>query len=369
MTSTRGTPSAGRRWLGDAARRAAAVLAAVAVVVPAGASAPALRDGFAPPATRPSPADSGRVVTDSLWSQALGIRKHVVVWLPPSYARSPARRYPVAYYLHGVSGAETDWVRLGHLDATLDSLVAAGVPEMIVVMPDGDDGWWTTWNWLGDYTACRRDRPARAEPAATWCVPWPHYDDYVARDLVAWVDGHFRTLADRAHRGIAGLSMGGYGAMALALAYPDVFSAAASHSGVVSPLQQGQGTDGDLRYPPAIDSLRHAYGPRLWPLMEQAFGKDTVAWYARDPLRLAERLLARDRAAMPALFIDCGRDDALIGQSRAFDRGLRALGIPHEYAEWPGAHTWEYWRRHGAESAAWMARRIGQGGTARGARR
>ncbi|HXD23675.1 MAG TPA: alpha/beta hydrolase-fold protein, partial [Gemmatimonadaceae bacterium] len=81
----------------------------------------------------------GTVRTDSFWSQALGVHKHVEVYLPPSYADHPDRRYPVAYYLHGMFGSETDWVKLGHLDATMDSLIATGMPEMIVVMPDGDD--------------------------------------------------------------------------------------------------------------------------------------------------------------------------------------------------------------------------------------
>ncbi|HEX6972309.1 MAG TPA: alpha/beta hydrolase-fold protein, partial [Limnochordia bacterium] len=115
------------------------------------------------------PAAAGRVVADSFWSQALGIRKHYVVWLPPSYARQPERRYPVVYYLHGAFGRETDWVQYGHLDRTLDSLVAAGMPEMIVVMPDGDDGWYTTWNFLGNNATCRSTRPPDAEPAHTYC--------------------------------------------------------------------------------------------------------------------------------------------------------------------------------------------------------
>src|ERR1017187_2501097 len=98
--------------------------------------------------SRPEPVvtDSlhGSVVTDTLWSQALGAKKAVVVYLPPSYANAIARRYPVAYYLHGLTGSEVDWTRSGHLNEVMDSLVMAGGPEMIVVMPDGDDGWYTT---------------------------------------------------------------------------------------------------------------------------------------------------------------------------------------------------------------------------------
>jgi len=315
------------------------------------------------PATRSSnqqPAPSGVVVTDTFWSQALGIRKRLLVWLPPSYASQPGRRFPVAYYLHGAWGDETNWTTQGRLDAMLDSLVAAGMPEMIVVMPDGDDGFYTTWNSLGDYAACRRaSPPARrdGESVDTYCVPWPHYDDYIARDLVAFVDRSYRSLAERRHRGIAGLSMGGFGAVTLALAYPDVFAAAASHSGVLAPSR------GTARAPVPTDrfdpqSIRASYGDGFWVGLATIFGKDSVAWAARDPGRLAARLLSRTKDLMPALRVDCGVDDPFLVQSRAFRDAALALAIPLNYAEHPGSHTWDYWRRQAAGSAEWLARQL-----------
>ena len=113
----------------------------------------------------------GTVRTDSIRSQALGVTKKLVVYLPPSYdaGASDARRYPVAIYLHGAWGSENDWTVLGKLAETMDSLVATGMREMIVVMPDGDDGWWTTWHSLNDVAACRRT--PRQENADTYCVP------------------------------------------------------------------------------------------------------------------------------------------------------------------------------------------------------
>src|ERR1700682_4330852 len=103
-----------------------------------------------------SPAATGTVVADTLWSQALGTRKQVIIYLPPSYAGAPERRYPVAYYLHGVNGRETDWTRLGQLNVVMDSLAAAGGPEMIVVMPDGDDGLDTKWYSPPAYQVSKR---------------------------------------------------------------------------------------------------------------------------------------------------------------------------------------------------------------------
>jgi S-formylglutathione hydrolase FrmB len=299
----------------------------------------------------------GRLVADTFWSAILTTRKRVVVYLPPSYAIAPTRRYAVAYYLHGAYGGEDDWTKMGRLNSVMDSLAATGAPEMIVVMPDGDDGWYTTWNSLGNLADCTRAPPAR-ERAATYCVPWPKYDDYIARDLVAHVDSFYRTLPTRAHRGIAGLSMGGYGAVSLALRYDDVFSAAASHSGVLAPLlgtsdaAKGEATD--------VDSLRARWSAGLWPALRLAFGgRDLYGWTARDPARMAKRALARG-AALPPLLIDAGKDDPFTPQSRAFVVAARALGGRVTYREWPGKHDWDYWRAHVGESLVWLGSRIAE---------
>ena len=304
---------------------------------------------------------ASRVVADSFWSPALGIRKRFVVYLPPSYDANATRRYPVAYYLHGMWGDEWNWVRAGALDRTLDSLTAAGLPEMIVIMPDGDDGWYTTWNNLGNNTDCRRGSPPQrqGETVDAYCVPWPKYDDYIARDLVARVDSVYRTVSSRSGRAIAGLSMGGYGAVSLALAYPDVFSAAASHSGVLSPLYTGPHPHASPpRYAGNEAELR-TNAANLWPAMVLAFGRDTMGWWARDPGRRAARYGKAEQRPIPALMIDVGAQDLYVDQSRDFRATLQRLGVQHRYAEWPGAHDWTYWRRHAAESLRWIGARIG----------
>ena len=307
-------------------------------------------------ATSAAPADTtrGQVRPDTLWSNALGVHKRMLVYLPPSYHRESGRRYPVAYYLHGAWGAEDNWVALGHLDRAMDSLIAAGLPELIVVLPDGDDGWYTTWNALNNTAACRADT-VRREPAATYCVVWPKYDEYIARELVAHVDSTYRTLAEREHRGIAGLSMGGYGAVSLGLRYPNVFAAAGSHSGVLSPRYAGPAPyAAPTRYAVTVDTIRDRYSPGLFALMRPAFGPDTIGWRARDPAVHARHLVA-SRARAPALFVDVGRDDPFLEQNRAFRADLTALGIEMTYREWPGKHDWAYWRLHVVESLRWMA--------------
>lgn len=298
----------------------------------------------------------GTVRTDTLWSQSLGITKQYQVYLPPSYESEPQERYPVAYYLHGVTGDETNWVTLGGIDRVMDSLIAAGEPPMILVMPDGDDGWYTTWNSLGNWSECRRDS-TRKEPAASYCVPWPHYDDYIARDLVAHVDSNYRTLSDSAHRAIAGLSMGGYGAVSLALRYPDVFAAAASHSGVVAPLFAGPTPfSPPPRYYRDIESLRTA-NPRMWRFGRDVFGADTIGWRARDPVTMAHRRASKD-LPIPPIFLDVGVDDPFLDANRALAYELTTLGADVKYKEWPGKHDWTYWRAHVAESLSWLGARL-----------
>jgi S-formylglutathione hydrolase FrmB len=302
-------------------------------------------------------ARSGTVHEDVFLSQALGVRKHLAVYLPPSYARDTTRRFPVAYYLHGLSGSETDWLSRAAIDVIGDSLAAAGAPEMILVMPDGDDGWYTNWADPIPYRACADT--TRNESPNRYCVQRPNYDEYVAHDVVSFIDSRYRTIDDRRHRGIGGLSMGGYGAMILALRHPDVFGAAASHSGVVSAMYSGpKPFAAPARYAMTVDELR-ALGSSFWNRYTRFYGSDLERWRAGDPARVAERLKQANRP-IPALFIDCGRDDGLVDQNRAFDWELTRLGIPHKYAEWPGAHTWRYWSTHVPESIAWMAQRIGE---------
>ena len=311
---------------------------------------------FAPAARAQTP--RGTVQTDTLWASALGVRKALTVYLPPSYDTG-ARRYPLLVYLHGRGGSERDWVTAGRLPQVMDSLVVAGHPEAIVVMPDGDDGWYTTWASLPD-AACTADT-VRAEPAATYCVPWPHYDDYIAYDVVRHVDGRYRTRATGASRGIAGLSMGGYGAITLALAYPQLFAAAVSHSGVLSPrLRLGAASGDTARYGRTMAEL--AAGVRhLWPSLRAVFGTDTIAWGARDPLRLAARLQARvqrGEARWPALRFDVGTADPWAAQNRDLAAAFTRLGVAHTFVEYPGAHTWDYWRARLPESLGFLLRSV-----------
>jgi len=295
----------------------------------------------------------GTVTVDGFRSAALGVRKDYLIYLPPSYATAPTRRYPVAYYLHGAWGSEDDWAQKGGLDAVMDSLIAAGMPEMIVVMPDGDDGFYTTWAVPYHWKLCPA-RPDLREPAARYCVRDPRYDEYVARDLVRDIDATYRTLADARHRGIAGLSMGGFGALALAAEYPDEWVAAASHSGAVALLAQSVDTaTGVVTYAARPDTAG-----QVWALLRPVFGADTADWWRRDPLGRIRRMDAAARGRLPALYADIGTEDELLASNRAFHLELSRLGVPLDYHEYPGRHDWPYWRAHLAQSLRWLSSHI-----------
>lgn len=294
----------------------------------------------------------GTVLVRSLFSPSLGVQKHLLVYLPPSYERRPKRRYPVAYYLHGVSATEADWLTNGEVDRVADSLVEGGMPELILVLVDGDDGWAANWASTPDYAGCLADSTTPWRSQTTYCVHSSRYEDYMLRDVVPYVDREFRTIADGRHRGLAGYSMGGYSAVVLALSHPDFFAAAASHSGTLSLLYAGPKPFAPpAHYETSSDSLRA--DRQLSPV----FGGDTTGWFRRDPAHLARRLHDSGHA-FPALYFDVGTDDPNADQNRAFHWELTRLGVPHEYSEWPGAHNWKYWRAHVAESLGWIAQHI-----------
>lgn len=300
-------------------------------------------------ASGPASLQRGTVRRESFWSPALGARKRVEVYLPPSY-RQPGHantRYPVAVYLHGKWGDETDWVLKGDLAATMDSLIGAGMPEMLVVMPDGDDGWWMSWVGSVDLDECART-PHRGEPPELFCVPHPRYDTYVAHDLVAHIDATYRTLAQPSSRAIGGVSMGGYGAITIAARYPDVFSAAASHAGILTPGlfadSSSLATTGRVtwRVSRTTNELQRATGAR-WEGMYPMFGVDPATWRARDPATL---LLAQqaEGAPVPSLFVDVPRSDEVLKQNRVFRAALAAHDVPLTYVESEGDHSWANYR-------------------------
>lgn len=133
------------------------------------------------------------------------VDRDVIVFVPPSYARDKSRRYPVVYALHGYSIGAEQWTHEIHVPQTIEGAFAKGSKEMIVVLPDSK----TIYNG-SMYSSS---------------VTTGDFEEFIAHDVVAYIDAHYRTIPDRGSRGLVGHSMGGYGASRIGMKHPDVFGA------------------------------------------------------------------------------------------------------------------------------------------------
>ena len=217
--------------------------------------------------------------------------------------------FPVYYLLHGLSDDHTIWHRRTRIEWYVREL------PLIVVMPDG---------YRGFYTDHERG---------------PNYATFMGEELPRFVERHFPASTDERGRCIGGLSMGGYGALRVGLGYPDRYASVNSHSGAV---MIGSGP---------IESDRLAG----WEL-EGIFGDDPSG-SDHDLITLAER--GNSRACLPEMRLDCGTDDFLIDSNREFHARLAAMRVAHEYEEFPGEHSWDYWDVHVREALSFHCRCLG----------
>ncbi|MDE3136123.1 MAG: esterase family protein [Acidobacteriota bacterium] len=225
--------------------------------------------------------------------------------LPRDYA-SHQGNFPVLYLLHGYAGNYTDWVRLTGIARY------ACAYEEIIVMPDAENGW-----YVNNY----------ADPSMQW-------ESYVIDDLIPYVDSHYRTVAERGGRAIAGLSMGGYGALYLGLKYRNLFSAVASLSGVVASAELA-------RRDPEVWKMIGEKMPKMKKTLLDDFGPlSNPARKREDPFRLIRALAPQER---PALFFAIGESDPFLQENRKFAALLSSLKIPYRYREVPGGHEWKVW--------------------------
>ena len=237
-----------------------------------------------------------RAITLHIESDALGKFVPCTVLLPKDYWSSQ-KRYPVLYLLHGAFGKHTDWLKNAGTAAYLADL------PLIVVLPDSQ----------GD--SFYQNSPGFGK-----------WQTYFEKELMPEVEATLRTINKREGRAIAGLSMGGYGSWHLALDNPGKFCAAASLSGVV---EWGEGKPimnfVQKMYPTDTDKLYTTNA--LWPKIEKLSGPN-------------------GKWSGPSLYFDCGKDDFLIQMNRDMERRLLERGLPFEFAEFDGAHTWPYWDEH-----------------------
>lgn len=247
------------------------------------------------------------IVHDEVVSTALqGQKKSFLVYLPPSYT-SPAgraKRYPTLYLLHGSPGSERDWFSAGKANQSADTLIALGrISELILILPNGNGRPGTTSEWGNSF-----DRRQNIET-------------YVAADLVNYVDHKYRTIADTAHRGIAGLSMGGFGAMNIAVHHPDIF-------GVVISL------GGYYRAEGSIWGGNAAYMRENSPLVMLPTNKR--AWHLRIYLGAATR------------------DQPYYNDTKEFVQELHTLHIPYRLDVQNGFHAWNVWQTQLYNAFLWL---------------
>ena len=249
----------------------------------------------------------GTIVEDSLLSPALGgQRRSFLVYLPPSYFTPQGRtkRYPTLYLLHGSPGGEYDWLTGGKADQSADALIASGkIPELLLILPDGNGRPGETSEWGNSFDGHQL------------------METSIAIDLVRYVDRHYRTLADPAYRGIGGLSMGGFGAMNIAVHHPDIFGFVISLGGYY-----------------------HAEGS-VW-------GNNAACIRANSP---ADVLPGQKRAWNLRMYIGAAtKDQPYYTAARQFVQELAQLHIAYHFDVLYGYHAWNVWQTQLYHALLWL---------------
>lgn len=232
-------------------------------------------------------------------SRLMGAREPFDIILPAGYSTS-TRRYPVLYLLHGLGGHYDSWVKNTRVVAD-----EARYP-LIIVMPEGGTGFFIDGS----------------RPHSRWA-------SYILEELIPYVDAHYRTVASRRGRAIAGVSMGGYGALRFGIEDPERFIFAAG----LSPALVAQISDTRIRQMclPCDPVVRSDFGP--------------TGSARRKGNELQSLLATAAKTRLPFLFVSCGTEDSLLRVNRAFSGLLDRDHIPHEYVELPGTHGWTLWNR------------------------
>lgn len=262
------------------------------------------RPAASPTVQGTAPEKNPRIQTIQFESKLVGKTLPYSVLLPVDYNEeaSKTKRYPVVYLLHGLTGHYTNWLEKTKLTDH------AAVYGLIIVTPEGNDSWYS------DSVTVATDK----------------YETYILNEILPDVQRRYRTVESREGRAIAGLSMGGYGALKFGIKYPQTFVFAASMSGA---LDAASWKEADLR------GLQF-----IWRTLQPVFGPDEhPARAANDLQKLVQDLSVDKIDALPFVYLDCGTEDVLLQSNRNFAEILLQRKIKHEYRQLPGAHNWIYW--------------------------
>jgi S-formylglutathione hydrolase len=271
--------------------------------------------------------------------------RDVLIYLPPSYAKEKNRRYPVVYFLHGYGvNAERYW-NMMKVPETADQLDAAGTThEMILVHPDAfsvyDGSMYSNSLTTGDW------------------------EDYIAKDLVGYIDSHYRTIANRDGRGLAGHSMGGYGTVRIGMKHPEVFSALYAMSSCClmnNPIpgqgrgpapaaeskggEKKQGGRGGFAKVQSAQAAAWSPDPMNPPQFFDPLYKDgqfqplvAARYVANSPLVMVDQYVPNLKQ-YHAIAMECGLQDGLITNNKDLDEALTRLGVTHTFETYEGNHT------------------------------
>ena len=272
------------------------------------------------------------------------VDRDAIVFLPPGYRTDTLRRYPVVYALHGYSIGAEQWTHEIHVPQTIEGAFALGAREMIVVLPDSKTAWGGSM-----YSSS---------------VTTGDFERFIAHDVVAYVDAHYRTIPDRRSRGLAGHSMGGYGVARIGMKHPDVFGTlyimspcclSARGAGPANPaaaraleaVRTPADTAGLSFFLRAALASAAAWSPdpKNPPLYLDLPVRDSVArpdvlakWAANAPLAFVDQYVG-DLRRYDGIAMDVGDQDGLRVDAGKLHDVLDEYGIANEFEVYHGTHT------------------------------
>ena len=255
----------------------------------------------------------GKVLkSQSMASNLLNTDVKYSVYLPPNFESSD-KSYPVVYLLNGFTGDETDWTRVGLVQATTDELIRGKkITPMVIIMPDGDDRLYMN--------------------KADGSYP---YEDMIIKELMPYVEDKYRIKSEKKYRSTSGLSMGGAGSLRLALKHHELFGACAAFSSAVV-------TDAEIKQIPQENFDN--YFARIDPELVGKEGEDRLTDSYNDS-SILHLINNKDPELLKTvnIYFDCGDDDFLAIGNSQLHIDLLKKRIPHEYRVRDGGHTWNFW--------------------------
>ncbi len=265
-------------------------------------------------------------------SQCIGMPERYSIFLPPSFSKNPSRTFPVVYFLHGLNNDETSWTveRYGHVQNSLEQMMIAGkLPEFIMVHPRGESSF-----YCNSLDGTKR------------------YEDLLTQELITYMENNYRASKGRENRSIAGTSMGGYGALKIAMKYPDRYGAVVGQSPIVfpgvNPLAVSEEMKASRFYSFFVNMLKPVFGdPVQQPI-----------WDANNPLVLAK---SRKLDGLK-IYFDYGTDDRYIPMThldegcKALDKILTDSNVPHTFKIRQGEpHGWALVSAHLEETLPFLS--------------